>query len=216
MNKNKPNVLLSTAYFGPVQYYSKLVSAGNVALEKFENYQKQTYRNRCVIYNANGPQTLTVPVSRGDQLKIYTKDVRIDYSGNWQKIHFKAIESAYRCSPFYEYYIDDLAPLFEKKYERLYDLNLDALQITCDLLEITAELYETDEYEADPPEGYRDFRELIHPKPRMFKPDPEFNPPVYTQVFEPKHGFVANLSILDLLFNTGNEALNLLQESIVY
>jgi hypothetical protein len=208
--------LLSTAYFAPIQYYSKIVSAEKVVLEKFENYQKQTYRNRCVIYSANGPQSLTVPVMRDSQLKIYTKDVRIDHSMNWQKIHFKAIESAYRCSPFYQYYIDELIPFFQKRYSFLYDLNLEILHKTCQILEVQMCMSETAGYISDVSENYQDFRELIHPKQRMFKPDPAFAPPIYTQVFEPKGGFIGNMSVLDLIFNTGTEAMQYLQESVIY
>jgi hypothetical protein len=205
--------LLSTAYFAPIQYYSKIVSAQKAVIEKYENYQKQTYRNRCVIYSANGPQTITVPVTKGNQVKIHSKDIRIDYSMNWQKIHFKAIESAYRCSPFYQYYIDDFMSFFQKKHLYLYDVNLEILDKTCQILGFGLNISETTDYVSSIPEGYCDFRELIHPKERMFKPDPAFVPPVYTQVFGPKNGFIGNMSILDLIFNTGTEALVYLQKS---
>lgn len=209
------DVLLSTAYFAPIQYYSKLHAAEKVILEKFENYQKQTYRNRCIIYSANGPQTLTVPIVRGTEQKILTKDVRIDYSMNWQKNHFKAIESAYRCSPFYEFYIDDLLPFFQNKETFLYDLNLRIFQTLTDIIKVQVNLYETEDYLFDIPDGCLDFRELIHPKKRMFKPDVNFYPPVYTQVFGTKNGFIANMSVLDLLFNTGTHAVSHLSRSYI-
>ena len=208
-------ILLSTSYFGPIQYYSKLISANNIILERFEHYPKQTYRNRCTIYGANGPQNLTVPVIRSSELKIYTKDIRIDYSMNWAKLHLKAIESAYRCSPFYEYYIDDFLPLYEKKHSFLYDFNLKLLSKTKEIIGIHCNIEETGTYIKVLPQDYNDYRELIHPKMRMYIPDPTFLPPVYHQVFGPKHGFIANMSIIDLIFNTGTEALGLLNNSIV-
>ena len=207
-------VLLSTTYLGPIQYYSKLISADSVILERFEHYPKQTYRNRCVIYSANGPQTLSIPVTKGQELKIYTKDVRIDYSMNWQKIHFKAIESAYRCSPFYQYYIDDFIPFYDTKYEFLCDFNLALLTKILKTIGLQCNLTETKEYIKPSTYDYLDFRDLIHPKQRMFVPDNSFQPPMYHQVFEPKFGIITNLSIIDLLFNTGPETLNILHQSI--
>jgi len=206
-------VLLSTSYLGPIQYYSKLLSADAVILERFEHFPKQTYRNRCVIYSANGPQALSIPVSKSKENKIYTKDIRIDYSMNWQKIHFKAIESAYRCSPFYQYYIDDIIPFYEKQYQFLYDLNLIILSKTLQTIGLQCNIAETEKYINILPSDYLDYREFIHPKKRMYIPDNSFQPPVYQQVFEPKHEFIANLSIIDLLFNTGPETLTLLKQS---
>ena len=197
--------LLSTAYFGPIQYYSKFEFAEEIVIEKYEHYPKQTYRNRCVICSANGPQTLTIPVSKGNDLKIYTKDVRIDYAMNWQNNHIRAIESAYRCSPYYLYYIDDLLPQLNKKHEFLYDFNVELTMLICKIAGIPVQLNETQKYLKIIPSEFEDFRDTIHPKPRMHKPDQTFTPPVYRQVFEPVYGFVPNMSILDLLFNEGPE-----------
>lgn len=208
--------LLSTAYFGPLQYYSKLEMADEILLEKYEHFPKQTYRNRCVIYGANGSQTLTVPITKGDSLKIYTKDVCIDYSMNWQNNHLKAIESAYGCSPFYLYYIDEILPLLQKKHVFLYDLNLEVTTSICHILGIKIHLKETQEYLKIVPQEYHDFRDSIHPKPRMSAVDNSFTAPVYRQVFEPKLGFIHNLSIIDLIFNEGPEAIQLLRKSNRY
>jgi len=205
--------LLSTTYLGPIQYYSKLISSEKIIIEKFEHYPKQTYRNRCLIFGANGPQTLTVPVTKGDQLKIFTKDIQIDYSLNWPKIHLKAIEAAYRCAPFYLYYIDDLIPFYKHQYTFLYDFNLELMRTLCQMLEIAPEIKETEQYIKNDPFDCDDFRDCIHPKQRMMKPDLKFAPPVYRQVFEPKLGFIPNLSIIDLIFNTGPDALRLLIKS---
>ena len=110
------NILISTVYFGPVQYYLSIFSAQQVIIEGMEHFPKQTYRNRCVVYGANGPLTLTVPVIRGNLLKKLTKDIRIDYSCNWQKNHLRAIESAYRNSPYYEFYIDEIMRFFNQHF----------------------------------------------------------------------------------------------------
>jgi hypothetical protein len=202
--------IFSTTYLGPVQYYAKLLAAEHILLERFEHYPKQTYRNRCIIYGANGPQILTIPVTKGQQLKTYTRDVQIDNTVNWKKIHFKAIESAYRCSPFYQFYIDDLIPFYEHKYEFLFDFNMDMIHTVCHILDIKIHITVTDQYMKEVTEHYNDFREKIHPKLQI---EPEFKPPVYRQVFEPKWGFQPNLSIIDLIFNTGPDAKKLLLAS---
>ena len=202
--------ILSTTYLGPIQYYSKLLSSERILIERFENYPKQTYRNRCLIYGANGLQTLTVPVTKGHQLKIYTKDIQIDNTSNWTKIHFKSIESAYRCSPFYEYYIDHLIPFYEHSFNFLYDFNFEIMNTIFQMLDITPDISETEQYIISNTIGYDDFRDCIHPKKHMMKSGDEFTPPVYRQVFEPKSGFIPNLSIIDLIFNTGPEASSLL------
>jgi hypothetical protein len=207
------NFLLFSAYFGPVQYFSKLASNSEILLERFENYPKQTYRNRCIIYAANGPLTLTIPVTK-DDIKVYTKDIKIDYSTNWQKIHLKALESAYRNSPFYTYYVDELAEIILSNEEFLFDLNLKLTQALCENIGIVPVLSVTSEYQKTPPAGYADFREAIHPKAREHKPDHNFEPPCYSQVFEPKYGFYENLSILDLLFNVGPDCKILLINSL--
>ena len=105
-------ILMNTAYFPPVQYMERVKACDRIIIERHENYGKQSYRNRCDIMTANGVMTLSVPVSKGDAPKTLVKDIRIDYSVNWQKLHFKGIESAYKNSPFYDYYVDDLLPFF--------------------------------------------------------------------------------------------------------
>ena len=202
--------IFSTTYLGPIQYYAKLIASENILMERFEHYPKQTYRNRCLIYGANGRQILTIPVTKGQQLKTYTRDIQIDNSVNWKKIHFKAIESAYRCSPFYQFYIDDLTPFYEHKYEFLYDFNLDLMNTIFQLLDVKIQITGTDQYMKEVTDNCIDFRESIHPKLQI---GPEFTPPVYRQVFEPKGGFLPNLSIIDLIFNTGPDAKKLLLES---
>jgi hypothetical protein len=207
------DILLSTAYFGPIQYFSKFVQYDNVWIEQHEHFPKQTFRNRCNIYSANGVQVLSVPVTKGDLIKIYTKDIRLDYAQNWPKIHFKAIESAYRNSPYFEFYIDDLIRFFEKKYSFLLDFNCEITQVICELIGIKRTMALTVGFEKEPP--LDDFRDKIHPKERMSFNDSSFRAPVYHQVFETKYGFIPNLSILDLLFSTGPDSLKHLQNSVL-
>ena len=120
-------VLLSTSYFGPVQYFTKFLLFPQRVIERFDNYTKQTYRNRCKIYGANGIITLSVPVLKGPSHKTHVRDIRIDYSKNWRKLHWKGIESAYRHSPFCEFYMDDIRAFLEMQHGFLLDINLEIL-----------------------------------------------------------------------------------------
>lgn len=205
--------LLTTSYFPPIQYYSKIVKDENVLIEKYENYGKQSFRNRCDIYGANGKLTLSVPVIKGAKFKILTRDIRIEYVEDWRKVHFKGIESAYRKSPFYEYYIDDIEPIFSKKHKYLLDLNNEILEVVNDILEINPSINMTEDYIKDT-EGIDDWREGIHPKKSRQKEDKSFVATPYTQVFSDKLGFEPNLSVLDLIFNLGPEAIDYLEKTI--
>jgi len=205
--------LLTTSYFPPVQYYSKIVKDENVLIEQYEHYGKQSFRNRCDIYGANGKLTLSVPVIKGARLKILTRDIRIEYVEDWRKVHFKGIESAYRKSPFYEYYIDDIEPLFSKKHKYLLDLNNNILEVVNEILEINPSIKMTEDYIKDT-EGMDDWREGIHPKKSRQKEDKSFIATPYTQVFSDKLGFEPNLSVLDLIFNLGPEAIDYLEKPI--
>lgn len=202
-------MLLSSTYFGPVQWYSKLSGCHKVQIERYDNFQKQTYRNRCVIATTQGTQALTVPVERTDSPtgKMLMRDVRISDHGNWRHLHWNALMSAYGESPFFEYYADDVHPFFERRWTFLYDFNMEITHKMCELLDIAPIIEPTTEYiPADSPalDGIRDLREAIRPKHPL--PDPEFTPRTYWQVYGLKNGFKPNLSILDLLFNIGNES----------
>lgn len=203
--------LLSTTYFGPMQWYQKLRRYERVMVERMDSFVKQTYRNRCVIAAPNGPQALTIPVSHeGD--KLLTRDIRISDHGNWRRLHWNALQTAYGESPFFEYYADDLRPFFERRWEFLYDFNMEITLLLCQLLDIHPAIAPTDRYiSSGNPESsdqsclLADFREVIRPKHPL--PDPDFTPQPYYQVYAERHGFLPNLSILDLLFNEGNESI---------
>ena len=202
-------ILLSTAYFAPIQYYSKLMHYDQVVIERHENYCKQSFRNRCTIYTANGLLDLVVPVVKSGEPKTPVTEVEISYDTLWQKLHFKAIESAYRRSPFFEYYIDDLMTFFNCRHRYLYEFNMQIMRTVCHITKIPFRVQESGEYMKSA-EGIIDLRGSIHPKPNRQNTNTEFVPPYYTQVFANKWGFKPNLSILDLLFNTGPEAKDLL------
>jgi hypothetical protein len=199
--------LLQTTYFGPIQWYQKLYRYDHCLIEQYDSFQKQTYRNRCVIATANGVQALTVPVEHSDD-KVLTKDLRISDHNQWRRVHWNALQSAYSESPFFEYYADDLHPFFEKKYEFLLDFNEAIRQKVCELIDIHPNVEYTSEYTSDiqhQTSDITDFREVINAKHPQ--PDAGFNAKTYWQVFQHKHGFLPNLSILDLLFNMGPESI---------
>jgi hypothetical protein len=203
-----PNVYLSSAYLAPVQYYCKLYHFDAVHIETVANYLKQTYFNRCVIAGANGPLTLSVPVEKPQTPKCPVRDIRISAHGNWQHLHRNAILSAYNTSPFFEFYADDFLPFYEKQYTFLADLNESLRERVCNLLDLTPHIHYTTYYLPHPP---NDFRETI--RPRRPGNDSDFQPVPYYQVFRQKHGFLPNLSIVDLLFNMGPESLMVLRDS---
>ena len=259
--------LLSTTYFGPVQWYQKL-NRHRCIIEQHDNFVKQTYRNRCVIASANGPQTLTVPIERYDGMKCAMRDIRISDHGNWRHLHWQALVSAYGETPFFEYYADDIRPFFEeRRWKYLLDFNLDITHTLCSLLDVRPDLTLSDHYiDADETicgggglnataAGFEeavkgldgaaesfgeavkglgeavkglggansldgaaeslgsssasslfvDYRDAIRPKHPL--PDAEFEARPYYQVRAQRHGFLPNLSVLDLLFNEGPEGI---------
>ena len=196
------DALLSTTYFGPVQWYQKLHRAEYVQIEQWESFQKQTYRNRCLIATTQGVQALTVPVVRGETSLI--KDLRISDHGNWRHLHWNALQSAYGESPFFEYYQDDIRPFYEKHWTFLLDFNEEIRLKVCELIDIQPQVSLTEEFSSTV-NGSIDFRSAINPKHPVVDPDFEARP--YYQVYQQKHGFLANLSVLDLLFNMGPESI---------
>ena len=195
-------VLLSTAYLAPVEYYFQMCNHPRVIIESHCNYIKQTYRNRCVIASANGVQTLSIPIVKPDSLKCPTKDIRIAEHGSWRHIHWNAIVSAYNSTPFFEFYEDDFHRFYEKPAGFLFDFNEELRELICSLLDISPVVNYSSEYVSTSQPDVLELREDIHPKKKPVLQN--FRP--YYQVFETKYGFQANLSIIDLLFNKGPEA----------
>jgi hypothetical protein len=193
------SVLLSSAYLPPVSFFTAINSGGDVLIEQYDNYCKQTYRNRCRIATANGIQALTIPIVKADTPKQLMKDVRISDHGEWRRQHWNALESAYMNSPFFMYYQDDFRPFYEKKYEFLIDFNTELTLRIMELAGIDKPVKPTESYIRNT-DNILGLRNLIEPA----KTKPQ-NPIEYWQVFKQKHGFIGNLSAVDLLFNMGPE-----------
>ena len=188
--------LIHPTYFSNIAHFIAIVNADKVHFEVCDNYQKQSFRNRTEIYAANGKLALTVPVSYTQKKRQLYKDVRIANDDSWQLQHLKSLQSAYSMSPFFEFYIDDLMPLFEKQYKFILDFNLECFAVLLDCLQLNLNIYKTSTFEKET-EDKTDFRALVR---RNYNVD---NLEYYTQVFTEKYGFIPNLSILDLLFNEG-------------
>ncbi|MFW6275534.1 MAG: WbqC family protein [bacterium] len=202
-------ILLTHACFAPVEYFA-LINAVPVEIEKYSNYVRQTYRNRYIILGANRPLTLSVPVEKVKGKKIKDSDIKIAYHTQWQNNHWHSIVSAYNSSPFFQFYRDDIEPFFSKKYKFLFDFNIEITNLMIDLLDVDANITFTGEYRTFTGNKENDMREVIHPKKNN---SPFFKPFTYKQVFDDRHGFVPNLSILDLLFNKGPESQFVLKKS---
>ncbi len=201
-------LVLSTAYFPPVQYFAEINKASDIFIEAHENYSRQTYRNRCCILSGSGKLTLSVPVQNIPGIKQLITGVKIDNSSNWQRIHIHAIRSAYGKSPFFHYYAEDiLEPIVNLKSEYLFDLNNKILTTIIRILKINKKTYITTSYEPSYPAGINDCRNSIHPK----KYPGSENKPKYIQTFSDRFDFISNLSILDLIFNTGPESARFLK-----
>ena len=198
------NILIHPTYFPSISHYVAMLKADSVTFEMEDNFQKQTNRNRMYIYSPNGVQLLNIPVKHAIEKHQKYKDVRIENDFGWQKNHFKSLEAAYRTSPFFEYFEDDFRPLFEKKHEFLMDLNLETFELVNDALGVQFSIEKTDEYFHEVT-NLKDFRSLANGKKDTTQIEE------YTQVFNEKHGFINNLSILDLLFNEGRYAVDYLK-----
>ncbi len=189
-------------YFGPVSYFSELIQAENYQLEAHENFPKQTYRNRCYIQGANGKLRLAIPIKHNGARKL--KDIQVANDYNWQKEHFKSLVSAYKSSPYFEFYEDDLAPIFDQKEKFLLDLNLKTLEFISSKLKLDLKFDLTEKY--DMIDESSDYRNRFNAKS-----EPENDFPKYFQVFDEKFDFMPDLSILDLLCNEGPKSTTYLQ-----
>jgi hypothetical protein len=197
--------VLPLFYLPPVEYFTELnIYNPDFVIEKHEHFPKQTYRNRANICSPDGLLTLVVPVVKGSKMHTPIKDVKISYDFNWQRLHWMSLQGCYRRSAYFEYYEDEFAIFYEMKEPYLFDYNEKLLQILLKLLKIKVTINYTHSYEAE----YlylKDLRHGIHPKKNTGFPQK-----TYYQLFEERQGFLKNLSIVDLLFNQGPQAINYL------
>ncbi len=200
--------VFSSCYLPPISYFKHWINANDCIIDVNEYFVKQTFRNRCVIFGADGKLDLVIPILRRNS-KQYMKDVKISNVDNWQKNHWKSLEAAYRSSPYFEYYEDYFFSIYnQKKFDFLVDLNQELLSTIFKLLKTNFELTLSNEY-VESSENIIDLRKHISPKNKNHY---ELNQPIYIQVFSNKFEFERNLSILDLLFNEGSHSLKYIQE----
>ena len=207
---------LTIAYFPPIEYFALLAKYSLVYMEACENYQKQSYRNRCRFHAADGVQSLSYPiVHEGGTHKLPISEIRIDWSTPWLQQHERAIVSAYRTSAYFEYYQDELFAILESRPERLLDLNMALLKFLIEKTGLAVDLRLTSVFSRDGSQPMadgsivqcEDLREVIHPKrPDTILRDLKLEKP-YFQVFSRKHGFQSDLSVMDLLFNEGPDSI---------
>ena len=192
-------ILLSTAYFPPAEYFSLIKSAGTVLIEQEENYIKQTYRNRCKILASDGILVLTIPVMKGTLIKAPIKDITVDYSKRWQQVHLRALTSSYSRSPYFQFYFEEIEKILMSNHKFLMDLNDELLYKCLEIININKCASHTYSFKADGCTG-QDFRYRISPKRNS-----GYHCEPYIQVFG-QNGFIPGLSILDLIFNMGPES----------
>lgn len=199
------DLLLHPTYLPNVITYAAIVQH-NVIWEVCDNYQKQTYRNRAFICTDQGRFMLTIPIKHagGLQGRQQYKDVKLDNDYKWQRQHWRTFQTAYRTSPFFEFYEDDLEPLFMQKYDYLLDFNFKAIEIIADCLQFNLNANYSKVYELQPQQVF-DARFLVDAKNSV-----SIKQKVYTQVFKDRHGFIENCSVLDLLFNEGTASIDYL------
>ena len=212
-------MLLGTAYFPPVEYFAAIAAEfslspeaklpAQVWIEAQETYQKQSYRNRCKFYAESGEQTLSFPVvHEGGSHSLPISTIRVDYSTPWLLRTERAISSAYESSAYFDYYKDELFSILEARPERLFDLNLNIIRFFLDKTGIAADLHPTEQWTPAGSTLYgKDYREIIHPKRENHILEELNLKKPYFQVFACKHGFISNLSIMDLLFNEGPDSI---------
>ncbi|WP_437918358.1 WbqC family protein [Sphingobacterium sp. LRF_L2] len=199
------SLLFPAFYLPPVTYFHKIKEYDkSILLERFEHYPKQTYRTRAKIATANGVLDLIIPILHGRKERVPVKDIRINYEHDWQRLHWLSLQTAYRSSAYFEYYEDDFRVFYEKKIDFLFDFNVQQLELILKCLKLSRDISFTEEYKKEG--GGYDYRESIHPKKASIWSTPK----TYYQVFEDRHGFIPDLSIIDLLFNQGPQSKNFL------
>ncbi|MGE7777345.1 WbqC family protein [Chitinophaga sp. NPDC101104] len=200
-------LLIESQYFPPISFYKTLIECEKVRFERMEHYQKVSFRNRCYIAGPNGMILLSVPLVKGKNQRTVMKDVRISNLEPWQQLHWKTLTSAYRRSPWFEYFEPELEMLYEKEFEYLLDWNLACFEFANRALGFAPLVEMTDAFEKD----YNNDTTILDFRDKMVPGQVPENPVEYTQVFGERTGFLPNLSILDLLFCEGKRGLELLK-----
>ena len=205
------NVLLVTSCWPNLHYFFYVLNASIIHIEQFDNYSKQSYRNRTQILSANGILNLSIPIKKNKSEKVINS-IEISYKEDWQKNHWRAITSAYKNSPYFDFFEEDLKVFYSNKYNLLIDYNLDQLKFIIKVLKQKKNIQLTKQYESNP-ESVIDLRTIIHPKQSYLSDKllPNKLDQSYYQTFENKISFTPNLSILDLLFNKGLHTIDYLK-----
>lgn len=204
VDTTKSTLLIESQYFPNLTYYKTLINLDILLIERYEHYQKLSFRNRCYIAGPNGRILLSVPLARGKNQRTVMKDVRISNEEKWQGQHWKTLVSAYRRSPWFEYHEESLGKLYEQPAEFLLDWNMACFEWANNVIGLSHPVAFTEAYNKDPETGITDLRDTMSPSEAG-------NGPVYTQVFQERVGFLPNLSILDLIFCEGRRSLELLK-----
>ena len=198
------DILIHPNYFPNIHQFTQIIKANNILFEVSDNYQKQTFRNRTYIYGANGKLGLFIPVIHTHKNRELFKDVKISYDSNWMDLHLKSLQSAYRSSPYFEYFEDDFIKLYSEKEKFLADFNIKCIRLISSLLDLDLDYKISGEY-VEKTNDIIDLRDLSNARKEK-----KIDTPKYIQVFESKHGYINNLSILDLLFSEGPNSVSLI------
>ena len=198
------DILIHPNYFPNIHQFRQIIKANNILFEVSDNYQKQTFRNRTYIYGANGKLGLFIPVIHTHKNRELFKDVKISYDSNWMDLHLKSLQSAYRSSPYFEYFEDDFIKLYSKKEKFLADFNIKCIKLISNLLDLDLDFKISNEY-VKKTNDIIDLRDLSNARKEK-----KIETPKYIQVFESKHGYLNNLSILDLIFSEGTNSVLLM------
>ena len=199
------DILIHPNYFPNIYQFTQIIKANNILFEVSDNYQKQTFRNRTYIYGANGKLGLFIPVIHTHKNRELFKDVKISYESNWMDLHLKSLQSAYRSSPYFEYFEDDFIKLYSEKEKFLADFNIKCIKLISNLLDLDLDFKISNEY-VEKTNDIIDLRDLSNARKQK-----TIETPKYIQVFESKHGYLNNLSIIDLIFSEGPNSVSLIK-----